>query len=209
MKNKFIVLEGIDGCGKGTQIKKIHNFIFELDKRNEIFTTREPTYGKYGKQVREILKKDKCPLKNSELLLKLYTKDRKEHLEIIEKIMSRKTGDINHFVLCDRYYHSTYAYQQTQGISFDRIHEMQKNFLKPDITFIIDLNPELAYSRMSDGRTSKEKFEKLEFMEELRKNFLKLKNKLNENIHIIDGSKSKSEVFEQIIKVLKENSIFL
>ncbi len=207
MKNKFIVLEGIDGCGKGTQIKKLHNFIFEQDKKNEIFTTREPTYGNYGMKIREILKKDNCPFKNSKNLLNLYTKDRKEHTKLIKKFISRKKGKIKYFVLSDRYYHSTYAYQQTQGIDFKIIHKTQKGFLKPDITIILDLKPEIAYKRMEDGRTSKEKFEKLEFMEELRKNFLNLREKLDENICVVDSSKSKIEVFEQIIKVLKENEI--
>ena len=207
MANWFIVLEGIDGCGKGAQTKRLHNYIFDSDKRNEIFSTREPTYGKYGEKIRDILKTDKDPHSNADLLLNLYSKDREEHLEIINKIMSRKTGQINHFVLCERYYHSTYAYQQTQKIDFEKIHEIQKKFLKPDITFILDLKPEIAYSRICNGRTNSEKFEKLEFMEELRKNFLDLKNKLNEKIEIIDASKSKEDVFKQILKVLKENKI--
>ncbi len=207
MNSYFFVLEGIDGCGKGTQLKKIHNFLFEYDKRNEIFTTREPTYGRYGTKIRNILKKDKCPNKNAKVLLDLYTKDREEHLKIIKNFLSRKTGEINNFVLCDRYYHSTYAYQQTQGIPFEKIHKMQKKFLKPDLTFILDLKPEIAYKRMSDGRNIKEKFEKLEFMEKLRKNFLKLKDNLDENIYIIDASKSRKEVFKQILRILEENKV--
>ena len=207
MANMFIVLDGLDGCGKGEQIKRLHNFFFELDKRNIILTTREPTYGTYGVKIRKILKEEKDPYKNAELLLELYTKDREEHLEKTIKPFLFSTGEINKIVLCDRYYHSTYAFQQAQGISFERIYELQKDFLKPTITFILDLNPELALSRIQNGRANSEKFEKLEIMGKIRKNFLDLKNKLDEKIFVIDASKSKEEVFNQIVNVLKQENL--
>ncbi|MCD6547044.1 MAG: dTMP kinase [Nanoarchaeota archaeon] len=207
MANMFIVLDGLDGCGKGEQIKRLHNFFFELDKRNIILTTREPTYGTYGVKIRKILKEEKDPYKNAELLLELYTKDREEHLEKTIKPFLFSTGEINKIVLCDRYYHSTYAFQQAQGIPFERIYELQKDFLKPTITFILDLNPELALSRIQNGRANSEKFEKLEIMGKIRKNFLDLKNKLDEKIFVIDASKSKEEVFNQIVNVLKQENL--
>ncbi len=204
----FIVLEGIDGCGKGEQIKRLHNFLFEKDKRNIILTTREPTYGTYGLKIRKILKQEKDPYENANLMLDLYTKDRKEHLnDTLKPFLANVKGEIKKFVLCDRYYHSTYAFQQTQGIYFDKIHELQKDFPKPTITFILDLAPEIALSRISNSRDTSEKFEKLEFMKKLRKNFLELKEKLDEEIEIIDASKSKEEVFTQIVSILENKKI--
>ena len=208
MKNIFIVIEGIDGCGKGEQIKRLQNYFFEKDKRNIVLTTREPTYGNYGMRIRQILRDDKDPLHNAELMLELYTKDRKEHLDtLILPFLARKTGEINHILLCDRYYHSTYAFQQTQGIPFEKIHDMEKDFKKPNITFILDVSPETALSRISSDRNGSEKFEKIEFMQDLRDNYLKLKEQLKEKIYIVDASKSREDVFNNILNSLKENNL--
>jgi len=208
MKGIFIVVEGIDGCGKGEQIKRLHNYLFEFNKKNRILTTREPTYGIYGLQIRELLRTEKDPHTGAEKCLELYTKDREEHLKnVVMPFLNLKDGNDQNIVLCDRYYHSTYAFQQAQGIKFDRIYEFNKNFLKPTITFIIDLPPDAALRRITSGRGSSEKFEKLSFMERLRKNYLELPEKLAEDIVIIDGSKSRETVFESILDVLKNKKI--
>ncbi|MCD6576149.1 MAG: dTMP kinase [Nanoarchaeota archaeon] len=196
----FIVIDGLDGCGKGEQIKRLHNFLFEQNRRNIILTTREPTYGTYGLQVRKILKGDKDPYEKAEHMLELYTKDREEHLEnVILPFLKEEKGEIRKFVLCDRYYYSTYAFQQAQGIPFEKISSLQKSFLKPNVAFILDVTPEIALSRIGNSRDGVEKFEKLEFMKKIRANFLELKSKLNDNIVIIDASKSKEDVFNEIV----------
>lgn len=208
MANMFIVLEGIDGCGKGEQIKRLHNYFVDADKRNVILTTRESTYGKYGMEIRRMLREEKDPYQNAKLMLELHTKDRDEHLKtLILPFLSRKTGEINHIVICDRYYHSTYAFQQAQGNSFEDIDSLQKKFQKPTITFILDLEPKTALERISNGRDGAEKFEKLEFMNTLRQNYLRLKEQLHEKIYVINAEKSKEEVFNQIIAVLKKEKL--
>ena len=74
-----------------------------------------------------------------------------------------------------------------------------KGFEKPDVAFILDLPPETALERISKSRNQKEKFEQLEFMKKLRKNFLQLPELLKEDtIRIIDASKGKEEVFKQL-----------
>ena len=208
MTGKFIVIEGIDGSGKGEQIKRLQNFIFEADKRNIVLTTREPTYGTYGVKIRKHLRESSNPFESASELLELYTKDRKEHLEkVVLPFLSIDLGEIKPFVLCDRYYHSTYAFQQAQDISFEKIKELQKSFLKPSITIVLDIPPEIALSRISINRNSSEKFEKIEFMKILREKYLELKDKLDEKIVVIDGSKSKEEISNEIIKALKREKI--
>jgi len=206
MKNLFIVFDGIDGCGKGTMIKKLHNFLFD-NKKLRILTTREPTYGKYGLEIRKILKEEKDPYAGAEKCLELYTKDRKEHVEnVIKPFLNFESGENINIILCDRYYHSTYVFQQAQGIAFGKIHELQKEFPRPDFTFILDVDPEIALERISKSRDSYEKFEKLEFMKKIRNYFLELKERLDENIIVVDASKSKEEVFGDILKVLKSQT---
>ncbi len=193
MKNLFIVLDGLDGSGKGEMVKRLKEYL--ADKDLKILVTKEPTDGKYGKQIKEILKKEKDPKKGAELCLKLFVKDREEHLKKeIEPFL--KKG--NSIVICDRYYYSTIAFQHTQGIDIEKLIAENMPFKTPDITFILDLPAEIALERIGKRGQEIEKFEQLGFMEELRENFLKLKEQLEDNIKIIDASKSKDEVFEQI-----------
>lgn len=197
-KNLFIVLDGMDGAGKGEMVSKLHSYLFAKDKRYSILTTREPTFGRYGAEIREILKKDNDPKENAEKLFLLYVKDRGEHLNnLIEPFLAKTSNGIN-IVLCDRYYYSTIAFQHAQGLPMDRVIEANKRFRMPDICFILDLPPKVALERITDSRKTREKFEKQEFMETLRKNFLSLREFLKDNIVVIDASKDIDFVFEQL-----------
>ncbi|MBW2980267.1 dTMP kinase [Candidatus Woesearchaeota archaeon] len=196
MRNLFIVIDGMDGSGKGEQIKKLSEYF--ISKGYNVLKTFEPTNGKYGKRIRKMLREHKDPLSNSEEMLDLYCMDRKEHLRNeIEPFVSEGTNKI---VISDRYYHSTMVFQSAQGIPIQKIINMNKDFRKPDITLILDLEAELALERVKKRGNGKEKFEQLGFMEKLRMNFLSLPKILDENIKIIDASKTIGEVFEQIKK---------
>ena len=117
--------------------------------------------------------------------------------KIIPFLKKSNEHEVN-IVICDRYYYSTIAFQSTQGIDMKMLIEKNKKFLKPDIAFIMDVDPEIALDRIKERR--KEKFEELEFMRKLRDRFLELPKLLNDNVKAIDASKSQSEVFEDIKK---------
>ena len=192
-KSLFIVLDGIDGSGKGTIMAMLYSYLFSL-KKYRVLTTAEPTSNKYGKKIRQILGKEKDPMKNADKLLELYIKDRALHLkELIGPFLKAD----NSILLCDRYYYSTIAYQNAQGIPLKTVIKANKTFRKPDIAFILDLPPKIALERINKIRP-KEKFEKLDFMLKSRKNFLALKKHLSDNIRVIGASKSKNQVFDQI-----------
>jgi dTMP kinase len=195
MKSPFIVLDGLDGSGKGETINRLNDYL--VKEGFDVLVTREPTDGVHGKKIREILENEKDPKTGAELCLNLFVKDREEHLKKeIEPFLERG----NSIVVCDRYYYSTMAYQHTQGVEMEKIITENMAFRTPDITFILDLPAEIALERVAKRGKEKEKFEKLEFMKQLRLNFLQLKEELEDNIRIIDASKSKEEVFEQIKK---------
>lgn len=197
MKNLFIVFDGMDGCGKSTQISKVHDFLFKEDKRVRILTTREPTYGIFGVKIRKMLAKHTDPYSDAKALLDLYIKDREDHLHnLIEPFLKKDHENIS-VVLCDRYYYSTIAYQHAQGIDLREVVNINKKFLKPDLAIILDLHPETALKRITRERAV-EKFEKLAFMKELRKNFHDLKDLLDDNLHYVDTSGSEDETFEKI-----------
>ncbi len=198
-KGVFIVLDGMDGSGKSEMVKLLHNYLFSKSKSYRILTTREPTNGTYGKEIRHILKNENDPKINAEKLLGLFIKDREEHLNnTIMPFLSKPNDHEVNIVICDRYYHSTIAFQSTQGIGMKMLIEKNKKFLKPDIAFIMDVNPEIALGRIKERR--KEKFEDLGFMRKLREKFLELPKLLRGNIKVIDASKSQNEVFEDIKK---------
>jgi dTMP kinase len=199
MKNLFIVFDGTDGCGKSTQLSALSDYLFKLDKRTRILITREPTYGRYGKKIRDMLKKHKDPYSDAEELTKLYVKDREDHIENLIKPFLKKYGDNISIVLCDRYYYSTIAYQNAQGVELNKLVNMNKKFPKPDLAIFLDLHPETALHRINRDRAV-EKFEKLAFMKELRKNFHNLKDLLTDNIKVIDSSGSEDETFLRIKK---------
>jgi dTMP kinase len=196
-KGKFIVFEGIDGCGKSTQFFLLAKHLFCKNKFNHIFLTREP----YKlKEIRQILREDENPYNQAEKLTALFVKDREHH---VKEIILPVTHQGN-TVISDRYKLSTIVYQSTQGIQIQKLIDMHHKMPIPDITFIIDIPAKLANERMQDkGVHAEQKFEKsVEFQELLRKAYLKLPKLLEkEKIFIIDGSKSINEIHETIKRI--------
>lgn len=200
MENKrglFVTFEGIDGCGKSTQVWKLAKYISNLSKYNHIFVTREP----YKNQdIRKILQEDSDPYSQGRKLAKMFVTDRRVHAEeIIIPNLERECH-----VISDRYDLSTLAYQQTQGVQLRELINMHRGIIKPNLTFIVDVPAEIAIERMKkdNERNVEQKFEKqIEFIEKLRQNYLALQKQLPERrIIIIDGTPSVEDIFEKQIK---------
>lgn len=198
MKNrgKFIVFDGIDGSGKGKQTKLLTDYFFDLNKRNHIFLTREPYNSEFHDDIRKLLKEGASPKDNAELLTELFVKDRVIHAKLIGDLL-----DEGVHVICDRYKYSTLAYQQTQGVPLGKLLKLHEEILIPDLAMIIDVPVDVALARIAQdaSRSHLEVFERKNFQEKLRQNFLALPNILpNENIVIIDGNRPIAEVFESV-----------
>jgi len=190
----FIVFEGIDGCGKTTQVRKLAKYLFDLNKYNHVLLTREPYK---QREIRNILKSNNDPYSQKEKLTQLYVEDRKEHVEESIKPALEK----NIIVISDRYKYSTICYQAAQGQDMQKLIEVHNNLPVPDYIFIIDTPTEIAFKRMEiDSREKNHKFEKnKEFLEKVRQNYLKIKEIFpNEKIIVIDGRKPINEIFEKI-----------
>ena len=200
MKGKFIVLEGIDGAGTTTQLAKLTSY-FSDKEGFHVFLTKEPTGFEIGKKIKENLKKDKAagvdPFKEKgEEYAQLYVEDRIWHTKnIIVPLLEKGVH-----VVSDRYKYTTLSYQWAQGLEFNRLVEMHEGLIIPDLVILLDLPAEEALRRRVQSKSTPELFEKLEFQEECRKNYLAMVDKLDETIVVIDGSKSVEDVAGKIIQ---------
>ena len=200
MKGKFIVIEGIDGCGKTTQIEAIYNWLPSsgiMDKKSKIIKTREPGGTKFGEKIREILldnNKNNSPADLTELLL--YAADRAEH---ISKIISPELKK-NNWVICDRFAGSTLAYQG-YGRNLDKTIIKQLELIvcqaeEPDITFLLDISPEESISRRKDQIPDRIESEGINFLKRVNIGFKKIAK--DKNWQIISASQDKESISEQI-----------
>lgn len=203
-KSIFIAIEGIDGAGKGEVMNRLQAKLFSLDKRLRILTTREPTYGVIGMQIRAALVKDKDPQANMKKYLDWYCRDREEHVtSIIVPFLSAAKGENIHVILCDRYLYSTLAFQQAQGATWEQVWSPNTKFPVPNKVIILDLDPQVALSRI--GGREKEKFEELSMMHVIRMHFLDLPKKLPQHpIVVVDASKSKTHVASVVWREIAE-----
>ncbi|HDN83378.1 MAG TPA: dTMP kinase [Candidatus Altiarchaeales archaeon] len=184
----FIVLEGIDGSGKSTHSKLLGDFLRE--RGYNVLLTSEPTNGKIGMLIREILAgKEKVDPKTLALL---FTADRYEHIEKeIEPALKE-----NKIVISERYYHSTIAYQSAQGVEKEWLFQLNRFAIKPDLVIVLDLKPEVALKRVK----SREIFEKEGFLRKVREHYLSF-----EDVSIVDGNKIIEEVQKDIREIVINN----
>ena len=189
----LINLEGIDGCGKSTQSQFLMG---EFEKNNEkTILLKEPTNGKYGRKLWEMLS-GKIEATTEEIL-ELFVMDRKEHVD--QKINpALNEGKI---VLMDRYYYSTMAYQAAAGIDVKRIRKDNEFAPKPDIVLVFDLPADLAMERVR-GHSVADVFEKEEHLEKVRKAYLNLED--DPLVRIIDAVRTPEEIFDEVWKLVSE-----
>merc|ERR1711941_1544 len=131
----------------------------------------------------------------------MFVKDRRNHIDnYIEPALARGTH-----VLCDRYKHSTLAYQHTQGLPLERLQAMHQDMLVPDLTLIFDCDVETAFKRRhTEGAT--DVFEKsAEFQESLRSNYVKLKDALpaDERVVIVRSDRPVEEIADEVQRLIQ------
>ena len=199
-RGRFIVFEGIDGCGKSTQILNTVNHIVNENKYNHVVITREP-YQK--REIREILRNDSDAYSQADKLTDLFVRDRKEHIQDVISPALEKGID----VISDRFKLSTIVYQSIQGMNTDELIKMHLNMPIPDLTLVFDVPASVAVERMrKENRDNKHKFEAdQEFLEKLRQKYLEMPKLLpEEKIIIIDATKPIEEIKQEILKILSE-----
>ncbi len=189
----FIVIEGVDGAGKTTQVNMLKGKVI---RGKVIKTTKEPTDGKIGKLIRELLSEEKFDNLKMQLL---FAADREEHFDSVIKNSIDSSG----ILVSDRYIFSSLSYGIASGLDAEWLIGVNSQFPVPDITIIIDLDPKISLMRIN-ARDSKEAFENLKFLTEVRKAYKFLAGKYS-NCFVIDGNKSADKVQQSIIELINAN----
>jgi dTMP kinase len=197
-RGRFITFEGIDGAGKSTQIEFVAGHLRE--QGIEIVVTREPGGTEIGEALRElVLQRQMSP--RTETLLVFAA--RAQHVdEVIEPALAR-----GHWVICDRFTDATYAYQSGgRGLPTSSIEALERWVhpdLQPDLTFLFDVDPEIAARRLSTARPA-DRFEaeRTEFFARVRSVYLQRAQRFAERFVLIDGTQSPDSVRSRLVESL-------
>lgn len=207
-KGKFIVLEGLDGCGSTTQLKKISQW-FEQHKAayGPFWATCEPTDGPIGQIIRLALKKRLQPFDEKTMTL-LFAADRTDHIYCDEAggqesgIASKLNQGIH--VITDRYLLSSLAYQ-ARSLGLDWVYQINEHALKPDLIIFIETSADQAAARLSSGRSHQDLYEDLASQKQIQQQYEKaiayLQDK-GQHVVRINGHESPEEVHLAIVQLI-------
>lgn len=198
MRNQFITFEGGEGSGKSTQINLLHNFLIE--KGEDVLCTREPGGTPSAEIIRNLLTKGDTDRWSPATEALLMWAARSEHVEKLIK----PSLDKGKWVLSDRFYHSTYAYQGVgRNLGIENMRIIKKIIIgdiTPDLTFILDIDPVNGIDRTKNRDSNEDRFEKmnLDFHINLRKAFIQISKKDPKRFIVIDAELSLEKISEII-----------
>lgn len=199
LKN-FIVLEGLDGSGTTTQLKKVNEALINDGKT--VFRTFEPTDGPIGKLIRSVLQ-HKFTM-TPKTVSKLYATDREEHIYGKEGILEQLNN--NNVVLCDRYLFSSLAYQSPE-CGFDFVININSDYPLPEHLFFISVPVEICQQRIELRGDAKELFDAKEYQERVNSDYKKALDYYKDTaikIHIIDGTKTPENITNEIMGLIRQ-----
>lgn len=204
----FITFEGIEGCGKTTQIERLEKRLREY--KIPLTITLEPGGTNIGKSIRQMLLDFRNTALSPLTELILFAADRAQHVEEVIKPALEQ----GKWVISDRFFDATVSYQgaaRGQDMTFIRIlNDKITQGIRPDITFLLDCPVEMGLDRaLSRNKTlphkGQDRFEreKLDFHEEVRKGYLELARKDNKRFVVIDAALTEDEVEKEIFEYLR------
>ena len=204
-QGRFVSFEGIEGCGKTTQIALLSEYLEKHSIGHTI--TREPGGTAVGEGIRRILLNSETIHLTAASELLLFYASRSQNIQ--EKI--KPALERNQMVICDRYYHASMAYQgYGRGIPLDficKLTDLVCSPYRPDITFLLDIEPDVGLARARDrnhARAENEgrfEAEDLEFYNRVRDGYLELASE-DERIQIIYADRPIETVQRHILTLL-------
>ena len=203
---RFVSFEGIEGCGKTTQIALLSEVLTQRNIPHSV--TREPGGTAVGEGIRKILlNSETIHLTAAAELLLFYASRSQNILEKIEPSLAQ--GEV---VICDRFYHASMAYQgYGRGIPIDFIEKLTDLVCgqrRPEITILLDIDPEIGLTR-ARTRNSKRvedegrfEMEDVRFYTRIREGYLNLAAREPERIRVINADSSIDNVHRSILQTL-------
>lgn len=200
----FITFEGIEGSGKTTQITRLRDHL--QAQGQEVLLTLEPGGSRIGRELRRMLLHMESKDITGPAELFLYLADRAQHVaQVVRPALAAGT-----IVISDRFADSTVAYQgYGRGLDPRELHHFNAvavDGLWPDLTILLDLDPELGLKRaltrnLRDGKIVDEgrfEAESLDFHSRVREGYLTLAALHRDRIHIVDASRPADEIFADV-----------
>ena len=207
MRGKFIVIEGIDGCGKTTQIEEISRWLPTsrlMGENSKLIKTREPGGSLLGKKLRNLIldnNKNNKPSSLAELLL--YSADRAEH---VSKIIGPELEKQN-WVMSDRFADSTLAYQgYGRNINLDIIKNIELIVCqgkKPDLTIFLEISAEESVLRRKNLIPDRMESEGINFLQKVNEGFKLIAKE--KNWKVISATQKIDTISREIKETLLKN----
>jgi dTMP kinase len=201
-RGRFIVLEGLDGSGTSTQARDIAAALGESGR--EVWLTAEPTTGEIGRLLRRYLGGE-LPLPagsaGRELMALLFAADRREHLsapdEGIEARLARGED-----VVCGRYVLSSLAYEGEEAAEYQRVQDLNRDFLRPDLTVYLDCPVAVSLERLRRTRDDLEIFENEAKLERVREGYRRALGDEVGPVLILDATRPAADLTREALEVL-------
>jgi dTMP kinase len=190
---KLITFEGIEGVGKSTQIQMLNDHIIQQGKTSSII--REPGSTAFGEEVRNLLLNTDFNISSEAELLLMFA----SRAELVKTSLLNPQTD---FILCDRFYDASIAYQgYGRGLSLDFIDSLINNINCPipDLTFLLDLDPLEGFNRKSEDKMDRIESAGIDFFTRVRNGYLQQASKNTSRIKVIDASNDISSISDQIL----------
>lgn len=197
----FITFEGGEGAGKTTLIAALKKYLEELHL--EVVLTREPGGSNIAEKIRQVI----LDVNNTDMTARtealLYAASRVQHLDevIIPALKENKV------VVCDRYLDSSLAYQgYARGLGFESVLKINTYALDylPNLTFYIDLDPQIGLDRIKNRSQNRLDKEQLDFHLKVREGYLKIAELYKNRVVVINGNQSIEQVIEEVMTKIKE-----
>jgi dTMP kinase len=194
----LVVVEGIDGAGTTTQARRLVDAL--RGRGLQAHGTRQPSDGPIGRLLREILGGKHAPVDATTMAL-LFAADRADHLQReVEPALAR--GAI---VVSDRWYHSSLAYQ---GAEEERewILALNVRARRPDLTILLDVDPDVAAARRAADRRTEELYDRIETQRRVAEGYRAVVDRLRdrEQIAVLDGARPADELAGEILRLVLE-----